>query len=206
MNPTPDTVPGDLLESGLWLSISALAKRKGVKKQTISERVARLEADQLIKTKPGPNRAKLVNIAEYDRAVGQVGDPAKEAAAATKAGDAGTDEQRDPRYRDAKASDAFYGAELKRLEFEERIRKLVPVADVQLAEDECARKIVADLERIVLCSAEIAAAVGKDGEQGARRVLKRAVFDVRKQIALAMRGLAEATTTPVDADPSPAAT
>ncbi|MBI1202557.1 MAG: hypothetical protein GC182_08605 [Rhodopseudomonas sp.] len=197
MYQTPDTVSGDLLENGLWLSISALAKRKGVKKQTISERVARLETDGLLGTKPGPGRSKLVNIAEYDRAVGQVGDPAKEAGAATKSG-GGDSESRDPTYRDAKATDAFYAGELKRLEYEERTGKLVLAAEVSAAQDEFGRKIAADLDRILLCTGELAAAVGKDGEQGARRVLKQAIFDVRKRIASDMRAVAnEVTGSPV---------
>lgn len=114
MHPTPDTASADLRKSGLWLSISALVHRNGVKQQSISERVAQLEADGLLSTRPGPAWSKLVHVAEYDRAVGQIGGPAKQAGAATKSG-AGGAETRDPAHCDAKAADAFYGVELRRI-------------------------------------------------------------------------------------------
>jgi DNA-binding MarR family transcriptional regulator len=210
MGRTPDTAPPDLLEpqphggalrrlkaapaadlldNGLWLSVSALAKRKGTTKQTVSERVRRLVDAGLLETRPGANRAKLVNLAQYDRAVGQVGDPAKEAAAATKAEDAAPETATDPRYRDAKALDAHYAAELKRLEFEERTGKLVPLADVEAAQETAARAIVNVLDRLPLRAAEVAAAVGQEGEVGARRVLRAAVFDQRTAVAEALAAL-----------------
>jgi len=202
MNPTPEMVPGDLLESGLWLSVSDLARRKGVSKQSISERLAKLVAAGLVETKPGKGRARLVNVAQYDRAVGQIGDPAKEAGAATKRELAGeTDSLFDaeprhaPGYRDAKADDARYSAELKRLELEERLGKLVRADEVSDAIMQAARTVRQVVERLPLRAAELAAAVGKDGEVGARGVLKAATHDILAEIADALEALA---APPVD--------
>ena len=53
----------------LWVSVTELAALKGVTKQTVSEKVARLEAAGQPPTKSGNGREKLVNCAEYDRAL-----------------------------------------------------------------------------------------------------------------------------------------
>jgi DNA-binding MarR family transcriptional regulator len=50
------------------LDITALARLRGVHKAAISRRVARLEAQGPLKSRPGPNGTKLVNVVEFDRA------------------------------------------------------------------------------------------------------------------------------------------
>ena len=90
----------DYLSSGLWVSITQLAELKGVGKPWISERVKALESAGRIRTKI-EGRSKLVNLAQYDRAVGETGDAVKEGAAATRAeaeGAAGDD--KNPALRD----------------------------------------------------------------------------------------------------------
>src|SRR5262249_15521326 len=152
--------------AGLWLSVSDLARRKGVSKQTISERLARL--GEMVETKPGEGRSRLVNVAQYDRAVGQVGDPAKEIGAATKRELTGETVSDESRFRDAKTADAYYAAELKRLELEERLGKLVRTDDVKDAIAVAARTIRMVVEKLPLRAAEVSSAVAKDGEIGAR--------------------------------------
>lgn len=65
MTTTPDTRPPP---PGA-ISISDLARRRGVAKQSLSEQVARLEARGLLRTWPGGRgRPKLVDPEELDRA------------------------------------------------------------------------------------------------------------------------------------------
>lgn len=73
------------LTAGLWLSISEIARLKGKTRQAIAKRVAALAEDGLLETRPGENGTKLVNLAQFDRAVGEVGDAIKEGAAETRA-------------------------------------------------------------------------------------------------------------------------
>jgi DNA-binding MarR family transcriptional regulator len=141
MTLTPDhetDTAGLPLDGGLWLSISELAKVKGVTKQTISERVSKLEREELITTRAGKGKSKLINVAEYDRALGETSDLSKQQGARTKealAGSAGG--HNEPR---GAASAAFtqqqtlragYDAEMKRLDLEERLGNLCDRADVE---------------------------------------------------------------------------
>ena len=65
--------------SGEWVSVSELARLRGVDKAAISRRVARLEAAGALTTRPGPKGSKLVNAAEFACAVEQFTDTVREA-------------------------------------------------------------------------------------------------------------------------------
>jgi DNA-binding IscR family transcriptional regulator len=73
------------LFDGLWLSISEIARLKGVSRQAIAKRIGSLTAHGLLDVQPGQNGSKLINLAQFDRAVGEVGDAIKEGAAETRA-------------------------------------------------------------------------------------------------------------------------
>ncbi len=77
------TISASDTNGGPWLSVSDLAKAKGVTKQTISEKVARLVRDRGLQTRPGSSGVKLVNVAQYDRLVGETSDLSKVQAAST---------------------------------------------------------------------------------------------------------------------------
>jgi DNA-binding MarR family transcriptional regulator len=160
----------DLGEGGLWLTITELAARQGVGKPTISEKVKALEAADLIKTKPGRGRQKLVNLAQFLTAVGQAGDAAKELAAETREDvvEAAPDAPAAPAYRDAQTRKTQFEADLRELDLRARLGELIEVADLVPAAQECAEAIVAALGRQKTRAAEMAAAVGHDGERGAR--------------------------------------
>lgn len=196
MTPSPDSVSPDNA-GGQWLSVTALARLKGVTKQTISERVKKLVAQGLVELRPGKGREKLVEVAAYERAIGQVGDPAKQLALETKEhlepqahGGAllrrEAAEPTDPGYRDAATREKLAKAQIAEIELEERLGRLVAIADVEDAMVGCAQTIIGALERLPLKSAEMVAAVGKDGEIGARRVIKAMTFELRTAIAAAM--------------------
>src|SRR5258708_27715445 len=100
----------DLLDVGLWETVARVARRKGITRQSLNERVDRLASEGLIKVRRA-GRAKLINVAEFDRVVGEVGDAIKEGAAATRADDG--DAEKNPALRDHQARAAQYTADLK---------------------------------------------------------------------------------------------
>ena len=89
MDPNVDADGG-----GVWITCAELANRKGVSRQAVAKRVSQLERDGKIATRrEGKNR--LVDLAAYDRAVGEVGDAIREQTAS------GPREKPQPALRDA---------------------------------------------------------------------------------------------------------
>lgn len=193
-------------EGGLWLTITELASREGVGKPTISEKVKALEADGLIKTKPGRGRQKLVNLAQYLTAIGKAGDAAKELAAETRAAEVPLDAPTQPGYRDAQTRRTQFEADLKELELRQRQGELVAAADLGAAAQTCMEAIVAVLDRLKVRAPDMAAAVGHDGERGARAQYARDTRDLRSAIAEAfnrlLAGFPAAQAAALDAAPA----
>lgn len=195
--------------SGLWLTISAIAARKSVTKQTISERVARLVREGKLRTRPGRGNAKLVDLAEYDRAVGETTDLIREQAAATlrhRAGEAQPSPHRggdlgapangapalEPTFSDAQKQKAFYDAGIRALDYAERTGEVLPINGpngVAAAMAVAGTKILTAIARLQTHAAELATAVAKEGETGARRVLKQMEHDLRQEIGRVLRVL-----------------
>lgn len=189
MTPTPDITP-DTSGDGLWLSVSALAGLKGVTKQTVSEKVAKLVGDGKLEIRPGKGKAKLINVAAYDRVTGETTDLARAQGAQTKAVTADPPAARDGTFTKHQANKAGYEAELKRLDLEERLGKLRSVSDIEAAAIKCGETITRLIDKLVLRADEIASAVAKDGAMGARRTLKEIQFQMRGKIADAFTKLA----------------
>ena len=63
---------------GYWATLSELARQRGVDRSAISCRVARYEALGLLKTRPGKQGSKLVNVAEFDRVAKETTDSPRE--------------------------------------------------------------------------------------------------------------------------------
>ncbi len=197
------------LDGGLWLSVTELAARKGVVKSTISEKVSGLvNAGRLtIRTK---GRAKLINVAEYDTAIGEVGDGAKEAGAETKVLLSPPAEGTSPRqvdsgrFRDEQTRDKAYAADLKFIELERARGNLLPVADFdQLAED-VAGRIAEIVNGLLARDSELTAIAIKEGENGMRAALKltaraqcTAIVAAMKDMAIAARARAASAASGV---------
>lgn len=179
------------LADGLWLSISEIARQKDKSRQAIAKRVDALVEAGKLKTKPGEGGTKLVNLAQYDRAVGETGDAVKEGAAVTRAEiETGAGASESPALRDNQARAAKYSADLKFLDLEERLGRLVPVGEVEDAAQKCAEATVRVVDRLPTYADAIAAAVGKDGPAGARAKLKEIAREIRQAIAEAHGELA----------------
>jgi len=185
------------MEEGLWLSVSDLAAQRGMAKQTLSERAARFEAKGLLRTRPGKGRAKLINVAEFDRACGASTDVVR-----ALNGGASLDAPKPPaetEKADPSASEvltrenarrAAYTADLAKLELDERLGKLVALDDIVSATVRLGDKIVRQIDQLPTRAEEFAVAVAKDGSAGARAMLKKFAFDLREGIARELAALA----------------
>lgn len=177
-------------DGGVWLSISDLAKRKGISRQSAKERVDRLVEKGLVETRT-EGRSRMVELAAYDRAVGQSGDVHKEASAETKRIE---DASASPRLRDAQTERAQYEARLKLLDLAERQGNILPLKGEHGIEEAITASGIAiarELERFMNCAEDLAAAVAKDGVNGARRVLKVAIHQARIRTAEVLSSIAD---------------
>jgi DNA-binding IscR family transcriptional regulator len=182
-----DEAGDDLAEVGLWLSVSEIARQKEKSRQAIAKRVDSLVEAGLLETRPGPNGTKLVNLAQFDRAVGDTGDAFKEAGAETRAeAEADPTAVTSPALRDHQARAAQYTADLKFLDLEERLGRLVPVAEVKDAGQKAAEAIVRIVDRLPTYAEALAVVAVKDGTAGARGKLKDIARELRTAIADAM--------------------
>lgn len=200
------------------VSLVDLAKERGVSGAAIRKRVLKLEADGLIVGHLGANGSKFVSRSAFDFAVGQTGDPVKEASAASAALMRGVEARpvpaptsatvpapagfatvsadgETPAYRDAKARDAHYAAEIKRLTFERENKQLYPVAEVEAAMVRLA-DVVKEAAKGLVSRAEEGAEALDAGMPAFRRWLALAGDDICRTIASEWRVLAtEGETT-----------
>jgi hypothetical protein len=187
-------------DGGLWLTITELAEQKGVGKSTISEKVKRLVDAGKIETRAGDGGTKLVNLAQYDKAVGETTDPAKELGAETR--DETVEPVGDSRYRDAKTRQAQYAADLQEIALKEKLGELVPVEEVRRASARIVETILRVVDRLPARAEEITSAVSKEGAIGARGKLKEMARDLRSAIAESLAALGKTGQVPGDA-PTP---
>jgi DNA-binding IscR family transcriptional regulator len=183
---------------GLWLSFSEIAARKGVSKQAIAKRAAKLIAAGLVQTKSGKGNAVLINLAQYDTAVGEVGNAAKEAGAETTAwaqpGKSAREPQQ-PRFRDAQTREKEYSADLKLIELDRLRGNLLWVADFDEEAEESARRIVEVVQELISHDDELTEVAMKEGRNGMRIALKRIVRDMRIGIVNTMKDFAAGVST-----------
>jgi DNA-binding MarR family transcriptional regulator len=172
----------------VWVSISDLAKRKGIHRQSAKERVDRLVSKGLIQTRTD-GRSRMVDLAAYDRATSDTGDQVREEAAA---GRREPDAAASPKLRDAQTERAQYEARLKALDLAERTGILVPIKGehgVEQAMIRAAEAIVRAIDQIPSWANEIAAA-SKDGEPAIRRELRKKRDQLRRIAADALSQIA----------------
>lgn len=95
----------------------------------------------------------------------------------------------------ARTATEVYRARTAQLEYEQKIGKLLSIEDVTFAMEKCASLIVRELEQLPNFADEIAAALTRDGIQGARVTLKNIARNVRSALEQNMRllGSEEAT-------------
>jgi DNA-binding MarR family transcriptional regulator len=179
---------------GLWVSVSELARMRGNDKCVVSRRVKRLEAQGAVKTRLGKGGAKLVCLAEYDRASEEVFDAVRALNASTGSDRPPQDPAApgDPILAKEQARRAGYAADLAQLDLHERLGELGRVADFRQSMRSCAEGVVQVLEQLPGHAEEIVAAVrGADSLAKVRGILRALVRDVRDQLDRGMAAIVE---------------
>lgn len=170
----------DVDAPGVWVTCAELAKRKGISRQAATKRVAQLENDGKIETRRD-GRSRLVDLAAYDKAVGEVGDAVKEHAAETSRERSAAS----PKMREAQIERAQYEARLKALDLAERQGQLLPIAGVHGIEAAAAtigEVLARDLDGLARHAEDILTAGTKEGVVGARRALKEIAAKIRAKV------------------------
>lgn len=166
---------------GVWKSQAEIARIKGTSRQNIANKVARLEKHGLVAVRR-KGREKFVNLAQYDKALGETGDPVKELAAETARANA---PDGDSRYRDAKGERETYLAEMARLDLLERQGRLRPVDEIADALSTIGREVLQSVESHASGRAEELFSLAQKGDLAA----------FRNRLQKSMRDWAAATAT-----------
>jgi len=181
-----------------WVSISELARLKGLSKAAVSERVKGLVERGQLATKPGKGKVVLVNLAAFDRVIGETTDLAKAAGAETKrqathplSGDPTT-----PIYTAEQARHMAYKAESARLDLEERQGKILPIVEIAAAVQTAGETLARAIDNLPSLADDLAAAVAKDGTTGARTLLKARARDIREALARDLAAVLKHHTPP----------
>jgi biotin operon repressor len=175
---------------GLWLSLSDLARERGVSKQSIWKRVERFKLEGKVTLRKGQRGVVLVNVAEFDRATGESTDLARATQhAPTRCAPSAAPTQEGLVYTREQARRASYDAELKRLDLAARMGKLIPADEVEAAGDLIGQTFADAADRLPIYADDIAAAVAAGGVAGARCKLKEIGLNLRREVAQAMEVL-----------------
>lgn len=123
-----------------WVSVTELAKLRGVSAAAISKRVKRLREGSGLETS-GQGRSLRINLAHFDRLVGETSDPAQElrnpSGKATGPDDgAGANGS----YSTERARREGYQAENARLDLEERLGRIASMEEVDRRNYAAARR------------------------------------------------------------------
>lgn len=177
----------DGIESDVgWISVSDLAKLKGVSKQAVAKRVDRFVAQGMLQPRPGPRGTKLINLAEFDRAAHEMTDLVRHENGVRSQSGVG-----DPILAREQARRAAYDADLKKLDLEERLGQLVRRSELEPAIAKCAEAIVSIIDHLPNRADDIAAAMTRDGASGLRALLKGISFEMRETISRRMGEIAD---------------
>lgn len=164
---------------GVWLPVSELARRKGISKQAISKRVARFQDQGLLSTKTGERGAVLVNLIDFDRVAGETTDFAREQGGRWPDPAMTAPDSSAVSYTKSQAEEKRYKAEMARLDLEERLRKVLPVAEVEAAMVRAAEIIVRIIDRLPT----------RTDDPATRTILRKFANELRVEIAASMSAL-----------------
>lgn len=202
--------PGPNMTDAGWVSISELARLKGLGKAAISERVAGYIAKGLLSTRPGKGKVKLVNLAAFDRVAGETTDLAKVTGAETRRQHAAPippppSDPLAPIYTAEQARHMAYKAESAKLDLEERQGKILLVADVTAAITLAGEALARAIDQMPSLADDLAAAVAQTGAAGARTLLKAKARETRELMARELANVLKLTApeAPQAPDDSP---
>jgi len=164
-------------------SIAEIARRDGVSKPTVSNKVKRLvEQHGLTVERDGQGRVAAVNVAEFDYLLNRYSDPSKAQAPARDEPVAPNNES----YDEALRLKTWHEAERKRLELAQMAGELVRAAEIRDAIAASAVTIAQIVDRLPNAADDLAAAVAREGSHGLRVALKKLAVSMREEIARAL--------------------
>lgn len=175
------------------MSLSDLARERGVSKQVISKNLQRwADAGRAVPTRK-EGKSLLVKVAEYDAARGEIGDLARQAGEATKKGaapdDLPTADPDAPVYTREQARAKQYEADIKEIELAKLRGELVEVVQLRDAATDAAEAMLRAIDQVPSRAEEIAAAAKIPVAQ-ARQFLKSVTRDLRQRATDVFAGLA----------------
>ena len=146
----------DLAESASEdLMITELARLRGVDKAAISRRVSRLAAQGLLKLRRGPRGSKLVNVAEFERAVQITGDAVNEMNGRAAGAPSDLILSREQARKTALAAD------LAQLDLDKRLGTLLPLDAARQAARATAERLRRATEQMPVRAEEVASSLAK---------------------------------------------
>lgn len=193
------------MTDALRVTITELAQLKGVTRQAISKRLARLVDEGLI-TVEQRGRERLVRLAEWDALTDDVTDLARVAGHATRAARRGESEPdaagapRDPSYTQELTRKARYDADLKEIELQRQRQELRSVAEVTDAATKIGEAMVRVIDMLPSRADDLATAVARGGPAAVRDQLRALARSMRGTIARELAALAAGDATPDDPD------
>jgi hypothetical protein len=192
-------VTGD--DAALWLSISELARRKGISQQAVSDRISRL--GDKITLRPGRGRERLVNVAQFDQLTGDNSFlPQASSAATVRMLDEAAQLPVLPAstppggktISDVQREKLLYDTGLVALRYAEARGEVLPIGGdhgVEQATREIGDAFRQAVGRLHMRAAEAVAVGAKDGVVGMRALLKAAERDILGSLAKALSAIGE---------------
>lgn len=171
---------------GLWVTVAELAKMRGLARQVMYRKVDRLVTLGQLELRSGVRGAKVVNVAAFDAAVGEVTDLAREQGAATRRAAAALPSSSggsDPSYTQEQARKMAYSADREKIALGEDLGRLVPVDRLEAEFARVLAPIARALTRLSARADDVTAAVGENGKAGARAFLEGLGADISNMIA-----------------------
>lgn len=153
------------------VSVSELARLKGVRKSAISQRLKRLEAEGLISSAVDGQR-KVVSLAAWDRVTEETSDTRRGRGPTPAGRDAPAAPSAGAVLTQARTETEQLRAQMARLEYQRRTGQLLPREEVTAAMAACAAAIVREIDQMAGRADDVAAAVQRGGVVGAREFLK----------------------------------
>jgi len=196
------SIPDDAGDSGLWLPLGEIASRRGVTKQAMSKRLARLVARGAAVPTRRRGRRLLVDVAALDHALGDDSLAPQERAAATvrrmlaeeppplatpapMGGKTIIEVQREK---------LLYDTGLTALKYAEARGEVLPIGGdhgIEQATREIGDAFRQAVVRLHMRAAEAVAVGAKDGVIGMRALLKSAERDILRSLATALAAIGD---------------
>jgi biotin operon repressor len=182
----------------VMLSIAQLAERDGVSKPNVSRRVKQLRALGLQVELDGQGRVAAVNAVQYDELRKRTDDPSKAQAPVRTASLAPPIGES---YDEALRQKTWTEAERARLKLLEEKGELVRVDRLADALSAAGERIVRAVDKVLMNTDDLAAAVAKEGTSGLRAALKKLTHEIKNDIADALAEIASAAPEVEPEDP-----